>query len=75
MVLLLDGTLLLGLGLPAELRMHLHLSARALERATPPEQAWTLQAYRRYAQEVDPEAVAEVVLRVDHPDRPALLTR
>ena len=55
--------------------MHLHLSARALERATPPEHAWTLQAYRRYAQEVDPEAVAEVVLRVDHPDRPALLTR
>ena len=75
MVLLLEGTLLLGLGLPAELTMHLHLSARALERATPPEQAWTLQAYRRYALEVDPEAVAEVVLRVDHPDRPALLTR
>ncbi|MEJ7744348.1 MAG: uridine kinase, partial [Nocardioidaceae bacterium] len=67
-------TLLLGLGLPAELTMHLHLSARALH-TTPPERAWTLPAYRRYAQEVDPEAVAEVVLRVDHPDRPALLAR
>ncbi|MDQ3599906.1 MAG: hypothetical protein M3408_01355 [Actinomycetota bacterium] len=54
--------------------MHLHLSARALH-TTPPERAWTLPAYRRYAQEVDPEAVAEVVLRVDHPDRPALLAR
>ena len=74
-VLLLDGTLLLGLGLPAELTMHLHLSERALQRATPPEKAWTLPAYRRYLQEVDPEAVAEVVLRVDHPDRPALLAR
>jgi hypothetical protein len=74
-VLLLDGTLLLGLGLPAELTVHLHLSARALQRAIPPEQAWTLPAYRRYTQEVEPEAVAEVVLRVDHPDRPALLTR
>jgi len=74
-VLLLDGTLLLGLGLPAELTMHLHLSERALQRATPPEKTWTLPAYRRYLQEVDPEAVAEVVLRVDHPDRPALLAR
>lgn len=74
-VLLMDGTLLLGLGLPAELTMHLHLSVRALQRGTPLEQAWTLPAYRRYAQEVDPEAVAEVVLRVDHPDRPALLVR
>ena len=74
-VLLLDGTLLLGLGLPAELTMHLHLSAWALQRTTPPERAWTLPAYRRYAQEVDLEAVAEVVLRVDHPDRPALLAR
>jgi len=34
-----------------------------------------VRPYGRYAQEVDPEAVAEVVLRVDHPDRPALLTR
>lgn len=74
-VLLLDGTLLLGLGLPAELVVHLHLSDAALRRGTPQERAWTLPAYRRYLEEVDPERLAEVVLRVDHPDRPALVTR
>ncbi|MQA13120.1 MAG: uridine kinase [Pseudonocardiaceae bacterium] len=71
-VVLLHGTLLLGLGLPAELVVHLHLSEHALRRGTPPEHVWTLPAYRRYAEEVGPEEVADVVLRVDHPDRPAL---
>jgi len=74
-VLLLDGTLLLGRGLPAELVMHLHLSDAARRRGTPREWAWTLPAYRRYLEEVDPERIADVVLRVDHPDRPALVAR
>ncbi len=71
-VLLLDGTMLLGLGLPAELVVHLQLSEQALRRGTSPEQQWTLPAYRRYAEEVGPEQVADIVLLVDHPDRPAL---
>lgn len=74
-VLLLDGTLLLGLGLPAELTVHLHLSGAALRRGTPAERTWTLPAYRRYIEEVAPERLADVVLRVDHPDRPALVAR
>lgn len=72
-VLLVDGSMLLGLGLPAELCVHLHLSASALARRTPAEAAWTLPAYERYAEEADPTRYADVVLLVDHPDRPALL--
>lgn len=71
-VVLLDGSLLLGLGLPAELAVHLHLSEQALRRGTPAEQEWTLPAYRRYAEEVDPQRAADIVLLVDHPDRPAI---
>lgn len=73
-VVLVDGPLLLGRGLPADLAVHLSLSPAALERATPPDEAWTLPAYARYADEVDPLAVADLVVRADHPDRPALQT-
>lgn len=71
-VVLLDGTMLLGVGLPAELVVQLRLSEHALRRGTPAEQQWTLPAYRRYAGEVDPQHAADVVLLVDHPDRPAV---
>jgi hypothetical protein len=67
-----DGPLLLGRGLAAELTVHLALSSGALRRGTPDDEAWTLPAYDRYAAEVDPEAVADLVVRADHPERPAL---
>jgi hypothetical protein len=73
-VVLVDGPLLLGRGLPAELAVHLALSPAALARGTPEAEAWTLPAYARYADEVDPPAVADLVVRADHPDRPALQT-
>jgi hypothetical protein len=73
-VLLLDGTLLLGRGLPFELTVHLSLSASALTRCTPEEDAWTLPAYTRYQQEADPERTADVVVKVDDPRHPALIT-
>jgi len=41
-VLVLDGPLLLGQGLPLDLTVHLRLSRAALERRTPREQRWTL---------------------------------
>ena len=69
-----DGPLLLGRGLPAELTVHLALSPAALARRTPPDEAWTLPAYARYAAEVDPVAVADLVVRADHAARPALQT-
>lgn len=71
-VLLLDGTLLLGRGLPIDLAVHLWLSPAALARKIAPEEEWTLPAYARYEREVEPSRTADLVVRVDHPDRPAL---
>ncbi|MQA98660.1 MAG: uridine kinase [Streptosporangiales bacterium] len=73
-VLLLDGTLLLGRGLPFDLTVHLWLSPAALERRTPAEEHWRLPAYARYERETGPENAADVVIRADHPARPALQT-
>lgn len=70
-VLLLDGSLLLGWDLPADLRIHLQLTDAVLRRRLPDDEAWTLPAHRRYAEEARPTERADVVLRVDHPDRPA----
>lgn len=74
-VLLVDGPLLLGRGLPTELEVHVALSTGALTRRTPAEEAWTLPAYERYVEEVDPATIADLVVLADHPDRPALQTR
>lgn len=71
-VVVVDGPLLLGRGLAAELTVHLALSDGALRRGTVDADAWTLPAYARYDDEVDPVSVADLVIRADHPDRPAL---
>jgi hypothetical protein len=74
-VLLLDGALLLGRGLPADVAIHVRLSPAALARRTPPAQQWTLPAFDRYGAEVDPAAVADIVVRADDPRHPALTVR
>ena len=74
-VLLVDGPLLLGRGLPFDLTIHLRLSAAALARRVEEDQRWTLPAYQRYEQEVDPDGTADVVVRMDDPRHPALLSR
>ncbi|HEV7656379.1 MAG TPA: hypothetical protein VGP36_16825 [Mycobacteriales bacterium] len=71
-VLIVDGTLLLGQGLPFDLTVHLRLSAGARERRTDESARWMLPAYTRYEQEVGPESVADVLIRVDDPRHPAL---
>ncbi|MEU7896484.1 uridine kinase [Nonomuraea sp. NPDC049152] len=73
-VLLLDGTLLLGRGLPAELTVHLWLSKTALVRRGDPAHGWRLPAYERYEREVAPARSADVVVKADDPRHPALLT-
>ncbi|WP_144127187.1 uridine kinase [Catellatospora sichuanensis] len=73
-VLLLSGDLLLGSGLPFELAAHLVMSPAALARHTPPELAWTLPAYARYAAEVAPQAFADVVVTVNDPRHPAIMS-
>ena len=72
-VVLVSGALLLGRGLEFDLTVHLALSPAALARQIGDEDRWTLPAYARYAAEVDPELVADVVVRMDHRDRPAVL--
>ena len=72
-VLLLDGWLLLGRHLPADLTVHLSMGSAALLRRTPPDEQWTLPAFAAYAERVRPEELADVVVRVDDPRRPALL--
>ncbi|WP_155371670.1 nucleoside/nucleotide kinase family protein [Catellatospora vulcania] len=73
-VLLLSGDLLLGSGLPFELAAHLVMSPAALARHTPPELAWTLPAYARYAAEVAPQTFADVVVKVDDSRHPAIMS-
>jgi hypothetical protein len=72
-VLLLDGDLLLGRGLPAELSVHLDVSPTVLARRLDDDAAWTLDAYRRYAEEVAPRRSADVAVRYDDPEHPALI--
>ncbi len=71
--LILSGPLLLGRGLPLELTVHIDLSPAALARRTPPDLAWTLPAYERYRDEVDPASWADVVVRADDPRHPAIV--
>lgn len=71
-VLVVSGQFLLGLGLPFELTVHLQLSAAALVRRTPDEESWTLPAFARYAAEIDPAALADLVIKLDDPRHPAV---
>jgi hypothetical protein len=72
-VVLVSGPLLLGAGLSFDVSVHLELSAAALDRRIAPEERWTLPAYARYGDEVDPASFADVVIRLDDPRRPALV--
>jgi hypothetical protein len=72
-VLLVPGGLLLGMGLPFDVVVHLRMSRAARGRRTPADRAWELPAYDRYDDEVDPASLADAVVLSDHPDRPALV--
>ncbi|MFD0819440.1 uridine kinase [Micromonospora zhanjiangensis] len=74
-VLLVSGPLLLGGLLPFDLTVHLEMSPAALARRTPATEAWTLPAFRRYADEVAPSTFADVVVRLDDPRHPAVVER
>jgi hypothetical protein len=72
-VVIVSGALLLGAGLDFDLAVHLTQSAAALARRVGPDRSWTLPAYERYRDEVMPELIADVVVRVDDPRHPALV--
>jgi hypothetical protein len=71
--LVVDGELLLGRGLPFDLTVHLWLSAPALARRLPAEQHWALPAFADYDERVRPLLTADVGVRVDDPNHPAVL--
>jgi hypothetical protein len=71
-VVVVDGELLLGRGFAFDLTVHLWMSAAALARRTPAEDAWSLPTYARYEREVDPLVTADIAVRVDDPNHPAL---
>lgn len=67
-----SGALLLGGLLPFDFSVHLAMSPAALARRTEADQAWTLPAFHRYAEEVSPGDFADVVVRTDDPRHPAV---
>lgn len=72
-VVLVSGALLLGGGLPFDLTVHLALSPATLARRTDPDHQWTLPAFDRYRREVVPEQIADIVVRTDDMDHPAIV--
>jgi hypothetical protein len=70
-VVLLDGALAIGRGLAVDISVHLALKPATLRRRTPPDEAWVIPAYEQYAGEI--ESAPDLVVRVDHPDHPALV--
>ena len=72
-VLLVAGVLLLGRGLPADLTVHLALSAAALRRRGVPE--WQLPAFTSYADQIRPAENCDVLIRAEDPLRPAIALR
>ncbi|MGW7379776.1 uridine kinase [Streptomyces sp. NPDC054794] len=70
-LLLMHGPLLLRHWFPFDLTVHLLLSPGALRRRTPEADHWTLPAFERYADETDPAATADVLVRTDDPRHPA----
>ena len=74
-VVLVPGALLQGVGLAFDVVVHLRVSAAARRRRTPADQQWELPAFDRYDDEVDPVALADLVVLADHADRPALVVQ
>lgn len=71
-VLLLSGELLLGLGLPFDRVVHLAMSPAARARHTDAALTWTLPAFDSYDASVAPARIADVVIKLDDPKRPAV---
>jgi hypothetical protein len=72
-VLLVDGCFLLDHDLPAELVVHVALSAAALRRRGVPQ--WQVEAFMAYDREARPGKHCDVLVRAEDPARPAVLFR
>ncbi|MBK9739867.1 MAG: uridine kinase [Actinobacteria bacterium] len=71
-VVVVSGSALLGRGLPFDVAVHVRLTRAALIRRTPRSHAWTLPALDRYETERNPQDLADLVVRADDPQHPAL---
>ncbi len=69
-VVVVHGLFLQGIGLPAEITVHVSLSPAALRRRGVPE--WQLEAFSSYEQDVSPGELADVLVRAEDPARPAV---
>lgn len=74
-VVLVEGSLLFGVGLAFDLTVHLSMSTAALARRTDAADAWTLPAYQRYDEEQQPVETSDIAVRCDDPRHPAIVTR
>ncbi|GAC1445144.1 MAG: uridine kinase [Mycobacteriales bacterium] len=72
-VVVVDGVLLLGRDLPADLTVHLATSPTALARQGVP--VWQLPAFSAYHDQVRPGEVCDVLVRAEDPARPAVRWR
>jgi hypothetical protein len=70
-----SGAGLLGRWLPFDVSVHLKVSAAALRRRLPPDEAWVVEALGRYAEERSPAETADLVVRLEDPRHPALVRR
>jgi hypothetical protein len=71
-VLIISGAFLLGRGLPFDCTLHLLQSPATRARRTPVDQAWTLPAFDDYDRDVRPAEIADLVVKLDDPRRPAV---
>ncbi|MCW2606866.1 MAG: hypothetical protein JWO60_1559 [Frankiales bacterium] len=72
-VVVVDGLFLLDHAFPADLVVHVALSAAALRRRGRPD--WQLEAFADYDREVRPGEGCDVLVRAEDPLRPAVLVR
>lgn len=72
-IVLIAGPMLLGRGLNVDLSVQLRLSANALRRRTSAPDQWTCAPLLEYYESLDGSAERpDLLVRWDHPDRPAL---
>lgn len=69
-VLLIAGPMLHGRDLGTDVVVRLMLSRGTLERRTPPDDRWTIEPLLEH--DAANAAAADIVVRFDHPDRPAV---
>ncbi len=72
-VVIVAGPMLLGRGLALSPTIALTMSEAALRRTTPADDAWTVDAVVDHARTADDQA--DVTVRYEHADRPAIMTR